>query len=178
MKNASFAKRRRTSVARCMTPLTIAPPIVPSARSRVVTIGNATTLTATKIVDDTLTTIMTTTVAALCAERRSDPVTNYAWIAKRIATTTISLLTKSRCRLAEQKAAVALCACCTASRTAWRSTRGQSVRRTRPTKRSQQKGSRRNTPTTLIVRRATDPAMTTTTRMGQVRARIRAVARS
>ena len=68
LKKRLLPKAAETSIARCVTPPMIAAPITPSARSRVAMIGDATTSTATKIIDDTLTTIATTTVTTLCAE--------------------------------------------------------------------------------------------------------------
>jgi len=54
--------------------------------------SDATAPIAIEIVDDTLTTITTTKVVALCAERRSNPATNDARSAKKITTATISRL--------------------------------------------------------------------------------------
>ena len=99
-------------------------------------ISDATKSIATKIVDNTSTVFATTTVVALRAERQSNPTTNHAWSARKIATATISYLIKSWHWLAKQKATVAPRARCTVTQTARRSMRGPIVRRTWPIKRS------------------------------------------
>ena len=145
---------KKRLLRQAMPSLLIVAPIARDASSRVATIGDATTSNAAETADVT-TTIATTTIVANRAGRRNDTATIIDRIAEGTAAiATINPAAGGRRQRVGRKARVALRrACCTAGRTARRSTRGPSVRRTRRTKnRLHQKESRRITPTTLIIR--------------------------